>query len=237
MPRAASRAPAAGAAWPRPSWPRWGPRSTSSPRSETTDRPRGGGPARGAGRPHARRVAREADPSRGDAARARPASARSSRSGERLEPLGADELDWELLGDVESVYFTAGDAGRARRTPARRDRGGFPARQRGARDEHDRRARVQRAATTMSASGRSAPRRTHGCSWRPKASAAGGGGVSRRAAGRPRPSRAGARLLRVWRFVRRRVHARARATATRSQDAAALGAEAGARALTRIGAP
>ena len=31
--------------------------------------------------------------------------------GERLEPLGADKLDWELLGDVESVYFTAGDAG------------------------------------------------------------------------------------------------------------------------------
>ena len=31
--------------------------------------------------------------------------------GERLEPRGSDELDWKLLRDAESVYFTAGDAG------------------------------------------------------------------------------------------------------------------------------
>jgi ribokinase len=40
--------------------------------------------------------------------------------GERLEPRGADELDWALLGDARSVYFTAGDAGalgHARRSP------------------------------------------------------------------------------------------------------------------------
>jgi ribokinase len=30
--------------------------------------------------------------------------------GERLEPLGADELDWERLDEMESVYFTAGDS-------------------------------------------------------------------------------------------------------------------------------
>jgi ribokinase len=40
--------------------------------------------------------------------------------GERLEPRGADELDWALLADVSSVYFTAGDVealGYARRSP------------------------------------------------------------------------------------------------------------------------
>jgi len=31
--------------------------------------------------------------------------------GERLEPLGSDELEWERLGDAGSVYFTAGDGG------------------------------------------------------------------------------------------------------------------------------
>lgn len=31
--------------------------------------------------------------------------------GDRLEPRGSDDLEWELLRDVESVYFTAGDAG------------------------------------------------------------------------------------------------------------------------------
>lgn len=31
--------------------------------------------------------------------------------GERLEPYGADELEWGRLGDVDAVYFTAGDAG------------------------------------------------------------------------------------------------------------------------------
>jgi ribokinase len=31
--------------------------------------------------------------------------------GHRLEPRGTDELDWALLRDVQSVYFTAGDAG------------------------------------------------------------------------------------------------------------------------------
>jgi ribokinase len=30
--------------------------------------------------------------------------------GERLEPRGSDELDWERLRDAGSVYFTAGDA-------------------------------------------------------------------------------------------------------------------------------
>src|SRR5436305_3566668 len=30
--------------------------------------------------------------------------------GERLEPLGSDELDWKRLAGVRSVYFTAGDA-------------------------------------------------------------------------------------------------------------------------------
>jgi ribokinase len=40
--------------------------------------------------------------------------------GERLEPRGADELDWGLLADVSSVYFTAGDVealGYTRRSP------------------------------------------------------------------------------------------------------------------------
>lgn len=31
--------------------------------------------------------------------------------GERLEPRGSDSLDWELVGDASAVYFTAGDAG------------------------------------------------------------------------------------------------------------------------------
>ena len=31
--------------------------------------------------------------------------------GERLEPRGDDELDWDALRDVGAVYFTAGDAG------------------------------------------------------------------------------------------------------------------------------
>ena len=31
--------------------------------------------------------------------------------GDRLEPRGSDSLDWDLLSEVESVYFTAGDAG------------------------------------------------------------------------------------------------------------------------------
>jgi ribokinase len=31
--------------------------------------------------------------------------------GERLEPRGSDELDWERLREADSVYFTAGDAG------------------------------------------------------------------------------------------------------------------------------
>ncbi len=38
--------------------------------------------------------------------------------GERLEPDGADDLDWPLLADADGVYFTAGDQGavdRARR--------------------------------------------------------------------------------------------------------------------------
>jgi ribokinase len=40
--------------------------------------------------------------------------------GERLEPDGSDDLDWERLSAVQSVYFTAGDAGaleHARRAP------------------------------------------------------------------------------------------------------------------------
>jgi ribokinase len=40
--------------------------------------------------------------------------------GERLEPRQADDLDWERLRDSASVYFTAGDAGAlrcARRAP------------------------------------------------------------------------------------------------------------------------
>jgi len=40
--------------------------------------------------------------------------------GERLEPRGDDDLDWDRLDDAASVYFTAGDAGalrHARRSP------------------------------------------------------------------------------------------------------------------------
>lgn len=40
--------------------------------------------------------------------------------GERLEPRADDELDWDRLADAASVYFTAGDAGAlrsARRSP------------------------------------------------------------------------------------------------------------------------
>ncbi len=35
--------------------------------------------------------------------------------GERLQPLGSDELDWDLLRRADGVYFTAGDAGAMRR--------------------------------------------------------------------------------------------------------------------------
>lgn len=35
--------------------------------------------------------------------------------GKRLEPDGADELDWDRLGSVDGVYFTAGDAAAADR--------------------------------------------------------------------------------------------------------------------------
>jgi ribokinase len=31
--------------------------------------------------------------------------------GERLEPLGSDQLEWERLRDADGVYFTAGDTG------------------------------------------------------------------------------------------------------------------------------
>jgi ribokinase len=31
--------------------------------------------------------------------------------GDRLEPCGSDDLEWDRLGDASSVYFTAGDAG------------------------------------------------------------------------------------------------------------------------------
>lgn len=34
--------------------------------------------------------------------------------GDRLGPLGADDLPWELLGEADAVYFTAGDAAAAR---------------------------------------------------------------------------------------------------------------------------
>jgi ribokinase len=40
--------------------------------------------------------------------------------GERLDPSGADDLDWALLARSDGVYFTAGDVGaleRARRAP------------------------------------------------------------------------------------------------------------------------
>lgn len=40
--------------------------------------------------------------------------------GERLEPLGADELDWEQVAASDGVYFTAGDVGaleQARKAP------------------------------------------------------------------------------------------------------------------------
>jgi ribokinase len=40
--------------------------------------------------------------------------------GERLEPVGSDELKWELLAASDGVYFTSGDVGaleRARRAP------------------------------------------------------------------------------------------------------------------------
>ena len=40
--------------------------------------------------------------------------------GERLGPLGADDLPWDLLDEVDAVYFTAGDAEAARQ--ARRAR-------------------------------------------------------------------------------------------------------------------
>jgi ribokinase len=34
--------------------------------------------------------------------------------GERIQPHGADDLDWERLDHADAVYFTAGDAGAAR---------------------------------------------------------------------------------------------------------------------------
>jgi ribokinase len=36
--------------------------------------------------------------------------------GHRLEPLGSDELEWDRLADAGSVYFTAGDDGALRRS-------------------------------------------------------------------------------------------------------------------------
>jgi ribokinase len=40
--------------------------------------------------------------------------------GERLEPNGADELDWDVLRDADGVYVTAGDAGAVARARAAR---------------------------------------------------------------------------------------------------------------------
>jgi ribokinase len=40
--------------------------------------------------------------------------------GERLEPLGADELDWDRLARADGVYFTAGDSAALRRARAAR---------------------------------------------------------------------------------------------------------------------
>jgi ribokinase len=38
--------------------------------------------------------------------------------GDRLEPLGSDELDWDRLADADGVYVTAGDAGAIARARA-----------------------------------------------------------------------------------------------------------------------
>jgi ribokinase len=40
--------------------------------------------------------------------------------GERLEPLGADELDWDRLARADGVYFTAGDSAALQRARAAR---------------------------------------------------------------------------------------------------------------------
>jgi ribokinase len=40
--------------------------------------------------------------------------------GERLQPMGADELDWGILAGVDGVYLTAGDPGAVRRARAAR---------------------------------------------------------------------------------------------------------------------
>jgi ribokinase len=40
--------------------------------------------------------------------------------GERLEPLGADELEWDRLREADGVYFTAGDAAALQRARAAR---------------------------------------------------------------------------------------------------------------------
>jgi ribokinase len=40
--------------------------------------------------------------------------------GERLEPLGQDDLDWDLLSRAEGAYFTAGDVAALERTRAAR---------------------------------------------------------------------------------------------------------------------
>ena len=105
--------------------------------------------------------------------------------GERLQPLGSDELDWARLRDAGGVYFTAGDDGALRARPPGAGRGrlaaGPDARSSGRRRRSTRSSTAR--ATRGRASGRAASRPGCGCCSPPRARPAGAGGASPRAAG------------------------------------------------------
>ena len=157
--------------------------------------------------------------------------------GERLEPRGDDELDWEVLCDASSVYFTAGDAGalaHARRAPI---------------VVASPRARTVLETNTIDAIvfSESDPDESAWARARRAARAA-----ARGDRGRARRALVGRLRRSLARHAAPGTAARlATAAATRSRppsrsgwasggsvaDAAALGAQAGARALTRVGVP
>ena len=135
--------------------------------------------------------------------------------GERIVPHGDDPLPWELLTEIDGVYFTGGDAGALRAGAAGAGARGHAARRRDAAlgRRAPRRARAQRPATPASSSTRRGWTRRRATSSRPRAGAAAsweaddgtsgdlGGGAAAGAA---------ARRLRRRRLVRGRARLRAR---------------------------
>jgi ribokinase len=158
--------------------------------------------------------------------------------GERLAPLGSDDLDWRILAGVDAVYFTAGDGGALERARAAKVLVASP-RGRGAlhdsaatidalvysANDHDEEAWAQRAAdrarVQVATDGRKGGR------WWGESS---GSWAAVKPPGKPRDSYGcGDSFAAAFTLGLARGDSVA--------EAAALGAQTGARMLTRAGAP